>query len=108
MITPEGKQFSRATADESETLTIANPTPGAYTVVGHLYAANGGKDTGTLETLKLREDAGNLTVSPNPVPVTSGKATEATLSWSGLTSGTWKGLVTWDAGITTDVTVQVP
>ena len=42
------------------------------------------------------------------MPVTSGKATEATLSWSGLTSGTWKGLVTWDAGITTDVTVQVP
>lgn len=108
VITPEGKQLSRATAAESETLTIANPTPGAYTVVGHLYAANGGKDTGTLETLKLREDAGNLTVSPNPVPVTSGKATEATLSWSGLTSGTWKGLVTWDAGVTTDVTVQVP
>ena len=55
-----------------------------------------------------REDVGNLTVDPNPVPVTTGEATTAELAWSGLTEGTWKGLVTWDAGVTTDVTVTVP
>ena len=109
MVTPEGKVVQMATESASETITLDNPVAGEYLVIANLYAtADGGADDASLDTLELREDAGNLTVSPNPVPVTSGKATEATLSWSGLTSGTWKGLVTWDAGITTDVTVQVP
>ena len=73
VITPAGKQVSMATASGSESLTISAPAPGTYTVVGHLYSAPSGKDTGTLETLQLRQDAGNLTVTPNPVPVTAGQ-----------------------------------
>lgn len=108
VITPQGRQLNMATAAGDETLTIQNPVPGQYTVIGHLYSAPAGTDTASLETLKLREDVGNLTVDPNPVPVTTGEATTAELAWSGLTEGTWKGLVTWDAGVTTDVTVTVP
>jgi len=108
VITPAGKQVSMATESGSETLTIDDPAPGTYTVIGHLFSAPAGSDTASLETLQLREDAGNLTVTPNPVPVTTGKTTQATVSWSGLTEGTWRGRVLWADGAATDVAVTVP
>ena len=49
-----------------------------------------------------------MTVTPNPVPVTEGEATTATVNWSGLTSGTWRGQVEWAKGVFTDVEVVVP
>ena len=108
VITPAGRQISAATAAASESLTINNPAPGRYLVIGYLYStADGGSDTATFESLQLTGDAGNLTVTPNPVPVTSGLETEAELAWSGLTEGVWRGVVTWAPGVTTTVTVTV-
>ena len=37
-----------------------------------------------------------------------GEETEATVSWEGLTSGTWRGQVQWAEGVATDVEVTVP
>ena len=109
MVTPEGKVVQMATESTSETITLDNPVAGEYLVIANLYAtADGGADDASLDTLELREDAGNLTVTPNPVPVTNGELTEAELSWSGLTDGTWRGQVIWADGAATDVTVTVP
>ncbi|WP_298710467.1 S8 family serine peptidase [Micrococcus sp. 2A] len=109
VVTPEGKVVQMATESASETITLDNPVAGEYLVIANLYAtADGGADDASLDTLELREDAGNLTVTPNPVPVTNGELTEAELSWSGLTDGTWRGQVIWADGAATDVTVTVP
>ena len=108
VIDPAGRQISAATAASSESLTINNPAPGRYLVIGFLYSTvDGGPDTATFEALQLTGDAGNLTVTPNPVPVVSGIETEAELAWSGLTEGVWRGVVTWAPGVTTTVTVTV-
>ncbi|MDO5634687.1 MAG: S8 family serine peptidase [Micrococcus sp.] len=108
VITPSGQLIRVTTAADSEQLTLNNPAAGRYTVVYHLYSTpDGAADTATTEVLRLTGDAGNLTVTPNPVPVTSGTPTQATLAWSGLTEGTWRGLVTWAPGVTTTVTVVV-
>lgn len=108
VITPAGRQISAATAAASESLTINDPAPGRYLAIAFLYStADGGPDTATFESLQMSGDAGNLTVNPNPVPVTSGIETEAELAWSGLTEGVWRGVVTWAPGIRTTVTVTV-
>lgn len=92
--TPPGKQVSSATEASDESITITNPVPGTYLVASQLDAtADGGADTATLETTQLCSDMGNLTVTPNPVPVTTGQKTQAAAAWSGLTSGTWRGQV---------------
>ncbi|WP_248123780.1 S8 family serine peptidase [Micrococcus lacusdianchii] len=105
--TPSGQQLASATESSDESVTIQNPEPGTYLVLTQLYANPAGADTASLETVQLTSDAGNLTVTPNPVPVTVGEETEATVSWAGLTSGTWRGQVQWAEGVATDVEVTV-
>ena len=108
VFTPSGQLIERATAAESEDVTINSPAAGQYIVIAHLYSTDdGSSDDATLETLQLTADAGNLTVDPNPVPVVKGQTTKTTVSWSGLTEGTWRGVITWAPGVTSNVTVTV-
>lgn len=105
---PKAKQYKAQTGAASETLTITNPEPGTYFVLANLYSTPGSvADTATIESVMTTGDAGNLTVTPNPVPVVNGIDTEATLTWSGLTEGVWRGVVTWAPGVITTVTVTV-
>lgn len=106
--TPSKKQFTSATESSDESVTIQDPEPGTYLVLTQLYANPAGADTAALETVQLRSDAGNMTVTPNPIPVTTGQETSATVNWTGLTSGTWRGQVTWAEGTATQVEVTVP
>lgn len=108
VFTPAGVQMSAATASASESMVIPNPAAGNWRVVSYLFdTASGGEGTGTLEHVTLAGDAGNLTVSPDPVQLVQNETTEAELAWSGLTEGVWKGTVTWAPGITTAVSVTV-
>ena len=108
VFTPSGELIERATASDSEDVTFNSPEAGEYTVLAYLYATDDGSaDDATLETLQLTADAGNLKVDPNPVPVVSGQDTRATVSWSGLTEGTWRGVITWAPGVTSNVTITV-
>lgn len=108
VFTPSGELIERATASDSEDVTINSPEAGQYIVIAYLYATDDGSaDNATLETLQLTADAGNLTIDPNPVPVVNGQDTEATVSWSGLTEGTWRGVITWAPGVTSNVTITV-
>ncbi|MDY6055878.1 S8 family serine peptidase [Micrococcus sp.] len=108
VLTPSGKRLVSATEATDESVTIANPEPGTYIVLAQLYANPAGADTASLETLQLRSGVGNLTVSPDPVPMTYGQETSATVNWEGLTSGAWRGQVQWADGVATEVEVQVP
>lgn len=108
VFTPPGQLIEPATAAESEDVTINSPAAGQYIVIAHLYSTDdGSSDDATLETLQLTADAGNLAVDPNPVPVVKDQTAEATVSWSGLTEGTWRGVITWAPGVTSNVTVTV-
>lgn len=108
VFTPSGQLIEQATAAESEDITINSPQAGQYIVIAYLWGtADGEADNGTLETLQLTADAGNLTIDPNPVPVMAGQTTDVTVSWSGLTEGTWRGVITWAPGVTSNVTITV-
>lgn len=108
VITPAGELIQQATPNDSEDITISSPKPGEYIVIAYLFATDDGSaDDAVFETLQLTSDAGNLTIDPNPVPVVSGKSTDATVSWSGLTEGVWRGVITWAPGVTSTVTITV-
>ncbi|MDI3329410.1 MAG: S8 family serine peptidase [Micrococcus sp.] len=108
VFTPDGRALPVATASASERLTLSDPAPGNYFVVSNLYSSPGGASTpATLSTVKTHGDAGNLTLSPDPVELTQGEDTTVTASWSGLAPGAWHGLITWAPGATTSVVVTV-
>ncbi|MGI4893883.1 MAG: S8 family serine peptidase, partial [Janthinobacterium lividum] len=78
---------SSATASASERIDV-QAAPGRYVLAIDGYAAAVGKDsTGYQLTdfeLTPESSAGNLTVTPNPVPAQLGKEAHFTVSWSGL------------------------
>ncbi|QCU79032.1 peptidase [Citricoccus sp. SGAir0253] len=108
VVTPSEEVVQQATAAGSESLVIEDPEPGTYYAVANLYSSPGGAPAdATLRTVVQSGDAGNLTVSPDPLEVTRGQDATATLTWSGLTPGVWMGSVTWAEGSSTAVTVTV-
>jgi hypothetical protein len=110
VITPAGEQLTQATANSSETLVLNKPKPGTYQVIGHLWGTSDGAttSTGTVNTVALAGDAGNLTVSPDPLELGNGEAGSVEASWAGLKSGSWVGLVRFGDSASTALTVNVP
>lgn len=98
-----------ATASASEFLDLKSPRAGTYYVVANLYSTpDNGPATASVQALSLAGDAGNLTVSPNPIVAPNGAATTATLNWSGLAAGSYRVRLNFgDNGITTWVSVKV-
>ncbi len=108
VFTPAGTVISAATASGSESLVINNPTPGTYYAIAHLYSSPDGKASkGTINTVALSGDTGNLTVSPDPLKLRNGKSGTVQAAWSGLKPGSWVGLVKFSDGASTAVTVNV-
>ncbi len=77
-----------ATPSAGETLTLTDPEPGTYIVEVDAFAAG---DLGSPVPYSLRTydiggspSVGDLTVDPNPVPVTTGGETSFDTSWTGL------------------------
>ena len=80
-----------ATGSADESLTLTNPAQGSYIVEIDGFAAG---DSGSPMAYHLRSyditaasNAGNLQVTPNPVPVVKQKETSFDVSWSGLAGG---------------------
>jgi hypothetical protein len=55
----------------------------------------------------LAGDAGNLTLSPNPLDLENGASGDLTASWAGLEVGNWVGLIHFGTGPTTQVNLSV-
>ncbi|WP_244250805.1 S8 family serine peptidase [Arthrobacter crystallopoietes] len=110
VITPAGEQLTQATANSSETLVLNQPKPGTYRVIGHLWGTSDGAttSTGTVNTVALSGDAGNLTVSPDPLELPNGETGSVEASWAGLGAGSWVGLIRFGDSASTALTVNVP
>lgn len=110
VMTPGGEQIAVATANTSESLTLTAPAAGDYQVVGHLWGTSDGAATatGTLNTVALTGDAGNLAVTPNPLELPNGQSGKVTAKWNGLGSGSWVGLVKFGDSAYTTLTINVP
>jgi hypothetical protein len=98
-----------ATASASEFLDLDSPRAGTYFIVANLYSTpENGAATASVQAVSLAGDAGNLTVSPNPIVAPNGTATTATVNWSGLAEGSYRARLNLGPnGITTWVSVKV-
>lgn len=98
-----------ATASASEFLDLDSPRSGTYYIVANLYSSpENAAATSSVQAVSLAGDAGNLTVSPNPIVAPNGTATTATVNWSGLAEGSYLARLNLGPnGITTWVSVKV-
>ena len=95
VVTPRGVE-QVATSSSSETLSIANPAGGKYTIYANLYSSPDGKARkASVDAAVLGANVGNATLSPNPLKLTNGKAGKLSLNWTGLAVGSYIGRVTF-------------
>ncbi len=97
-----------ATGAADERVDLVAPAAGKYLVEAVNYANAPTETAGafTLTTFLVDDTvkAGNLTVTPNPVPVTQGQTATFTASWSGLSAGTrYLGLLSYEGTPATTV-----
>jgi hypothetical protein len=79
-------------------VTVANPS-GNYVLFVNAFAAPSGSVTAKSNVFVVPStNAGNLTATPASQAVTSAHAATVTLSWSGLASGRYLGIVTYGDG----------
>ena len=97
-----------ATMAMSERIVVPNPEPGEWTTLTQMFATSDRSEaTADLGIAVVRDDARNLSVTPDPLVVTAGQDIEATVHWKGLSEGTWYGAVEWRPGVNTLLTVEV-
>ncbi|NIZ91653.1 S8 family serine peptidase [Kineococcus rubinsiae] len=81
-----------ATGSADERIDVLAPEAGTYVVQVSGYATAPGASTApyalTSYAVTPDTDEGDLTATPNPVPVTAGEPVTVSLSWSGLEEGT--------------------
>lgn len=89
-----------ASGGSDESITLMAPTPGAYRLaIDYWDGAAGAVATGPVHSYAPTGDAGNLTVTPSPTPVTVGQPVDLTATWSSLQAGTRHlGVIGYDLG----------
>lgn len=92
------KQFTAATGAATETLEIPNPIAGTYYVIANLFATpDNGPSGATIQAASWAGDAGNASVTPNPIVAANGTQATETLSWNGLADGAYMGRLSFGA-----------
>ncbi len=106
---PQGQYSDVRTGSSSETLSLPNPAPGTYTVLANLASsADGGAVKATVNAAVLAANAGNASVTPNPLNLRNGKSGNVTLGWTGLAPGSYLGRISFgDGGTETFVSVLI-
>lgn len=103
----ENWQSASASADEA--VQIVAPTAGYYLIEAHVYSYTDPFTWQATSALVTPDGLGSLTATPNPLPVTEATPTQFQLSWSGLESGSYLGVVRYgDSQVRTVVSVDVP
>lgn len=101
--------WQSASASADERVDIVAPTPGWYVIESHVYSYTAPFTWQLTSALVTTDGLGALAATPNPLPVTEGQPTQYTLSWSGLESGRYLGVVRYgDSQVRTVVSVDVP
>ncbi|WP_256127639.1 S8 family serine peptidase [Arthrobacter sp. SDTb3-6] len=106
---PAGSYYDVRTGSSSETLSLADPAPGTYTILANLYSsADGAAVKATVDAAVLGAETGNATVTPNPLKLANGKSGAVVLAWTGLDPGSYIGRVSFGGtGTQTFVSVVV-
>jgi hypothetical protein len=95
VVTPTGVE-QVATSSSSESLSIANPAPGEYTIYANLYSSPDGKARkASVDAAILGANENNATLTPNPLVLPNGETGKVTLNWTGLKSGSYIGRITF-------------
>ena len=93
--TPRGVE-QVATASASESLSIANPAAGTYTIYANLFSSPDGKARkASVDAAILGANENNATLTPNPLVLPNGEAGKVTLNWTGLQPGSYIGRITF-------------
>jgi subtilisin family serine protease len=103
------KQLTAATGSASESLEIPNPIAGTYYIIANLFASPGnGATDAVIQAAAWAGDAGNATVTPNPIVAANGSQATETLAWNGLSAGAYMGRLTFgSSGVTSWVDLTV-
>ena len=108
VVSPAGILYAGATGAASEAVSVTDPVAGDWKVTTNLFASPGNAATAaSVEVMVLAGDAGNLTLSPNPLTLENGAAGELTASWTGLEAGKWVGLIRFGTGPSTQLNITV-
>ncbi|MDT0182694.1 S8 family serine peptidase [Microbacterium sp. ARD31] len=103
------ESWTSATASADEAVTLTAPTKGTYLVEAHVYSYSAPFTWDLTSAVVSGEGVGDFTATPNPLPAEEGVPTSYELSWSGLTSGDYLGVVRYgDSQVRTVVSVDVP
>ncbi|MEQ4520003.1 S8 family peptidase [Pseudarthrobacter sp. B907] len=95
VVTPRGVE-QVATSSSSESLSIANPAAGKYTIYANLYSSPDGKARkASVDAAILGANVGNATITPNPLVLPNGETGKITLNWTGLQPGSYIGRITF-------------
>ncbi|MCB5291911.1 Minor extracellular protease vpr [Arthrobacter sp. SO3] len=95
VVTPTGVE-QVATSSSSESLSIANPAPGEYTIYANLYSSPDGKARkASVDAAILGANENNATLTPNPLVLPNGETGKVTLNWTGLKPGSYIGRITF-------------
>ena len=108
VVSPAGLLYPGATPAANEAVSIKDPVAGDWKVTANLFTSPGNAATAaSVDVMILAGDAGNLTLSPNPLTIENGASGELTASWTGLEAGNWTGLMTFGTGPSTQLNVAV-
>ncbi|WP_347977626.1 S8 family serine peptidase [Microbacterium sp. ProA8] len=103
------ERWQSASSAADEAVQLIAPTAGYYLVEAHVYSYTKPFTWQATSALVTPGGLGSLTADPNPLPVTEATPTEFNLSWSGLESGNYLGVVRYgDSQVRTVVSVDVP
>jgi hypothetical protein len=106
VLSPTGVLFSSATGLASEAVSIPDPEPGDWTVVTNLFASPGNAaSAASVDAAVLAGDAGNLSVTPNPLQLRNGSSGSIVASWTGLAPGNYVALIQYGEGAATELNV---
>jgi hypothetical protein len=103
------ERWQSASSAADEAVQLIAPTPGYYLVEAHVYSYTKPFSWKATSAVVTPGGLGSLTADPSPLPVTEATPTEFNLSWSGLESGNYLGVVRYgDSQVRTVVSVDVP
>jgi len=96
IMAPGGHPITVATSSASESVSLADPAPGEYTIYANLYASPNGQATkASVDAAVLGANVGNATLTPNPLRLGNGESGKVALRWQGLAVGSYVGRVTF-------------
>ncbi|GAA5201355.1 S8 family serine peptidase [Microbacterium jejuense] len=101
--------WQSATASADEAVQLVEPEAGWYEVRADVYAYTQPFTWNTTVTSVTPDGVGDFTASPSSIATTQSVKADYSLSWSGLESGSYLGVVRYgDSDVRTVVSVDVP